>query len=125
MREGRKNGEAGFTLVEVIVALAILALSLSVLLGAISNTAWRSAQAEKLVRAGLLGQSLLARVGTEIPMREGETIGEFSGGFRWRLIAQPYEDSVARTERRLAGAHPGYCSTAASASGGRRHIRFR
>jgi general secretion pathway protein I len=107
MREGRKNDEAGFTLVEVIVALAILALSLSVLLGTISNTAWRSAQAEKLTRAGSLAQSLLARAGTEMSIREGETTGEFPGGFRWRLIAQRYDDSVARIERRLAGAQSG------------------
>ena len=108
MRQCRKSGEAGFTLVEVIVALAILALSLSVLLGAISNTAWRSAQAEKLVRAGSLAQSLLAKAGAEMPIREGETTGEFPAGFRWRLIAQPYDDaSVARMERRLAGAQYG------------------
>ncbi|HEY7298471.1 MAG TPA: type II secretion system protein [Xanthobacteraceae bacterium] len=96
MARCQQSGEAGFTLVEVIVALAILAVSLSVLLGVISNAAWQTAQAEKLTRAGSLAQSLLAKAGIEMPLRQGDAEGEFSSGFHWRVKTLPYGDTVER-----------------------------
>lgn len=98
-----QNDEAGFTLVEVIVALAILALCLGVLLGVISHTAWQTAQAERLARAGLLAQSLLATVGTEMPIRAGETSGEFPDGFHWRVKTQPYGEGAKREQWPVGG----------------------
>lgn len=88
--------EAGFSLVEVIVALAILALSLAVLLSVISNGIQYADRAEKLARAGTLAQSLLAGIGTEVPIQPGQTAGEFPEGFRWRVRAEPYGDAVDR-----------------------------
>lgn len=96
MTKCRQSGEAGFTLVEVVVALAILALSLSVLLKMISNGVWQTDRAEKLARAGSLAQSLLAKVGTEVPIREGQTEGELADGFRWRLRTEPYGNPIDR-----------------------------
>jgi len=86
--------EAGFALIEVIAALAILALSLGVLLSAISDGILRTGQAEKMAEAGSLAQSLLAKVGAELPVRQGETAGDFANGFRWRLRMEPYGDTV-------------------------------
>jgi general secretion pathway protein I len=87
--------EAGFTLVEVVVALAILALSLAVLLGVISNGIRQSDRADKLAQAGSLAQSLLARVGsTDLPIQLGQTAGSFPDGFRWRVHMQPYTDAA-------------------------------
>ena len=94
---GHEN-EAGFTVVEVIVALAILALSLAVLLSVISNGIQYADRAEKLARAGTLAQSLLAKVGTELPIQPGLTAGEFSEGFRWRVRAEPYGDAIDRQQ---------------------------
>ncbi len=89
-----RNGEAGFTLVEIVAALAILALSLSALLGVLSDGIARSGQAKEHAQAGSLAQSLLARVGTEIPIRQGTTTGEFPEGYRWRLQIEPYGDAA-------------------------------
>jgi general secretion pathway protein I len=83
-------GEAGFTLVEVIVALAILSAGLNVMLGMISGGLLRTASAERMIEAGSLTQSLMAEIGTEYPVRVDERAGEFVNGYRWHLKMQQY-----------------------------------
>jgi general secretion pathway protein I len=98
-REGvASRKEAGFTVIEIIVALAILALSLSVLFGVISDGLLRTNQAAKMEQAVSLAQSLLAKVGTELPVRQGLVTGEFSDGFRWNVRMEPYGDNVDRQQ---------------------------
>jgi len=82
---------AGFTLVEIIVALAILALSLNVILPAISDGLWRTAEAEAQAEAASLARSLLAQAGSAVALNEGAAAGQFENGFRWRLQATPYD----------------------------------
>jgi general secretion pathway protein I len=94
----RVKREAGFTLVEVIVALAILSVGLSTLLGVISNSLRQTANAERMAAAGSLAQSLLAEVGTERPVKPEERDGQFPNGFRWHLKMQPYGDVNEREE---------------------------
>jgi general secretion pathway protein I len=86
--------QAGFTLPEVIAALAILALSLGGIFGVISDSLRRTGQAEVAAEANALAQSLLARVGTELPVRPGTMAGDFSDGYRWHLEIAPYGDAA-------------------------------
>jgi len=95
---GLCKGEAGFTLVEVIVALAILALGLSVLLGSISGSLRQTANATRMAEAGALAQSLLAEVGTDLPIKSEERSGEFPNGYRWHLKMLPYGGVNEREE---------------------------
>lgn len=94
MTTSDENTESGFTLVEIIVALAILSISLSVLLAVISNGARQADRADKLARATSLAQSLLAKFGTELPIQQGLTNGELADGFHWQASAQPYGDAA-------------------------------
>jgi len=84
------DSRAGFTLVEIIVALAILALCLNVILTAISDGLWRTGQAEAQAEAASLARSLLAQAGSAMPLPAGEAAGRFDNGFRWRLHVSPY-----------------------------------
>jgi general secretion pathway protein I len=93
-RADEVSSEAGFTLVEVIAALAILALSLGGIFGVLSDGLRRTGQAEATAQASALAQSLLARVGTELPVRPGTTSGDFSNGYRWRLEIASFGDGV-------------------------------
>jgi len=86
----RPNGEAGFTLPEIIAALLILALSLGGIFGVLSDGLRRTGQAEAMAEAGALAQSLLARVGSELPIRPGNATGDFGNGYRWRVDIAPY-----------------------------------
>ena len=58
----------GFTLIEVIIAFALLALALTLLLGSLSGAARQVGQADVRSRATLYAQSLLASTGVETPL---------------------------------------------------------
>jgi general secretion pathway protein I len=82
--------ECGFTLVEVIVALAMLSIGLSVLLGLISSGLRQTKSAERAAEASSLAQSLLAEVGTDPPVKQGAFEEAMPNGFRRHLTIQPY-----------------------------------
>lgn len=83
--------QAGYTLIEVIVAFAILALGLTLLLGTLSGATRQVRQAGDAGRAGLHAQSLLAEFG-ELP-QPGARAGELEDGrYRWRLQVEPWTD---------------------------------
>jgi general secretion pathway protein I len=100
----RPDSKAGFTVVEVVVALTILAVSLGVLLNAMSNSIRQTGQAEAVAEAGSLAQSLLAKIGTELPLRDGQITGQSDRGFRWRVYIEAYGDGTDRREWPV-GAH--------------------
>jgi general secretion pathway protein I len=93
---GERASEAGFTLLEVIVALAILAVSLGVLFPTFSDAVQRAGQSESIAEARLLAQSILVQVGNEIPVKAGEAAGDDASGLHWRLRQKPYGDSADR-----------------------------
>jgi general secretion pathway protein I len=94
--------DSGFTLVEVVIALGILAFSLSVMFGIMSDGIWRVRQADAGARAVLLAQSVLARIGADVPLRQGQTAGQFSGGFGWQLQIQAFGDPIDLPQRALS-----------------------
>jgi general secretion pathway protein I len=78
----------GFTLIEILVALAILGLSLGVLMQ-IFSTGLRGAAASKTrVVATRLAESKLAAVGVEEPLAEGVSEGRFDERYRWRIAVR-------------------------------------
>ncbi len=66
MRRGTGRGSAGFTLVEVLIAMAILGIGLLATAPLVAQGIQRGAQARKLTTAQLLGQELLERLRAEI-----------------------------------------------------------
>ena len=82
---------AGFTLVEVLLAFVIFALSFAVVLEILAASMRSTVRAQGATEAALLGQSLMDRVGTEIPIAEGSLAGTAPGGYRWELVISPYE----------------------------------
>jgi general secretion pathway protein I len=107
--------EAGFTLIEVVVALAIAGLGLSLLVAATGSGLESTTAADNTVQAIAHAQSHLAEVGRSLPLRRANYSGE-EGGFRWRVhIADPVATAasgkfaiypVTVTENWLAGTTP-------------------
>jgi general secretion pathway protein I len=93
-----RRRRAGFTLVEVIVAIAILSIALSSLMTMIGNALRQTGQADRMAEAGALAQSLLARLGSELPLGERQDVGQFENGFRWRLNSQRFGDAGDRQQ---------------------------
>ncbi|WP_315783892.1 MULTISPECIES: type II secretion system protein [unclassified Bradyrhizobium] len=84
------DDEAGFTLVEVIVALAMLSVGLALVMSLFSTGLSRTGMAERVAGAVALAQSLMAQVGNSIPLRTETRDGAEANGYRWRLAMQPY-----------------------------------
>jgi general secretion pathway protein I len=84
------NSEAGFTVVEVVAALTILAVALGVLLDVMSTGIRQTGRAETVAEAGSLARSLLAKVGTELPLHDGQITGQADHGLRWQVRIEPY-----------------------------------
>lgn len=80
----------GFTLVEVLVALAILALTFGFAYRAMSGGLGRLADDGAAEEAVLVARAQLARVGYDLPLADGETAGRAAGGYSWRIGITPY-----------------------------------
>jgi len=89
----RRRQQQGFTLIEVIVAFALLALALTLLLGTLSGAARQIRTAEDASRASLHVQSLFSQLGVVEVLQPGHREGEFEQGrYRWSLDIAPYAD---------------------------------
>jgi prepilin-type N-terminal cleavage/methylation domain-containing protein len=92
-RTSRRRLEAGFTLVEVITAIAILSLALGSLMSMIGNALRQTGQADRMAEAGSLAQALLARLGPELQLGDRQDVGQLENGFHWRLSSQRFGDA--------------------------------
>ena len=100
-RTGR--GQSGFSLLEVLVAFSILALSLGVLMQIFSGAMRNAVLSEQYSQAALLAQSILSATGIEEPLQAGERAGEWENGMRWRLFISPYEEPLEDGEEQPRG----------------------
>jgi len=86
--------QRGYTLLEVIVAFALLAMALTLLLGSLSGAAKQVRWSSDAGRAALYAQSLMDQVGVGQPVRPGQRSGEFENGrYRWTLGIAPWRDA--------------------------------
>jgi general secretion pathway protein I len=85
----RRLDASGFTLLEVVVALAIAGLALVGLFQAGSGGLFAVDSAARAEEAVQRAQSHLAAVGRDAALVEGEFTGDDGGGFRWTLRVHP------------------------------------
>ena len=86
-----RRANAGYTLIEIIVAFAILALGLTLLLGTLSGATRQVRAAGDAGRAALHAQSLLAEFGN-LPQAEQRNGELEEGRYRWRMDVEPWQD---------------------------------
>ena len=100
------QGEGGFTLIETLVALAILSVVLVILYGAGATSLVSSTHISNIDRAVLLAQSKLddlATMSTPLPVR---TSGTFPGtDIRWIETAKAIPDNISVTAMVLQDVH--------------------
>lgn len=89
----RMHPQRGFTLIEVIVAFAVLALALTLVLGTLSNASRQVRWSDDAGRAALHAQSLLDDTGVAQALVPGRSEGTFEDGrYRWTLEVAPWQD---------------------------------
>lgn len=89
-----RRRQQGVSLLEVLVAFAILGLCLGVLLQVFSGGLRNTALAEDYTQAALYAESILAAVGEEAPLAPGEDLGRVNDRFAWRIRITPYVDEL-------------------------------
>lgn len=98
----RADGDAGFTLLEILVALAIFALTGVALLGSFSTGAQMSFQATRHANALTLAETRLTLAASQPPLSYGEQKGETEEGLRWRVLIEPFSPDDADAESPFA-----------------------
>lgn len=86
-------GSRGFTLLEVIVAFAILALSLGVVYQLFGQSMKAADLSGQYAEATIVAQSLLAEVGISMPLEAGTRHGRIDT-YQWQVIIRPLEAPV-------------------------------
>lgn len=101
---GRSSSkERGFTLLEVVVAVAILGASLAILLGAVNKNLILASRSKNLSIASSLAQQKLGEIELKGYPEIGEEQGVFeeSPGFTWHLTVLPYNIEQLGAEIRV------------------------
>jgi general secretion pathway protein I len=96
MSSEQHTGESGFTLIEILVSLAILGISLSVLLNMFSTGLDLAQRTQAETVASGLAESVADELGTAIPLHEGDTSGRFDDRYSWQVRAVPYGSAEDR-----------------------------
>jgi len=87
------SSQRGYTLIEVLVAFAVLAGALTLLLGILTGASRQVRWADQAGRAALHAQSLLDQAGIGEPLQPGQREGDFEDGrYQWTLAVEHWRD---------------------------------
>ena len=84
------NKQQGFSLLEILIAFSILALSLGILLKIFSAGVNNAVVAEDYTVAVQIAESLMAKTGVETPFQAGQASGEENEKYHWLVEVSPF-----------------------------------
>ncbi|MCK4841550.1 MAG: type II secretion system protein [Methylococcales bacterium] len=93
--------EKGFSLLEVLVAFGILAISLGILLKIFSSGVNTAIIAEEYTIASQIAESLMAKNGIEEPLAVGKISGTEVDKYHWRVTVENVPNPVDETNEQL------------------------
>lgn len=93
MRDLQQQAQRGLTLLELLVAFSIMAMSVALLYRVMGSSARSVADIERHQRAAVLAQSLLSLRDT-VPEGGWQQSGN-TGGYQWRIQSAPYDTGVS------------------------------
>lgn len=89
--------EAGFSLIETLVALVIMSIAMSAFYTTMS-TSYRAAAQVKAHQVALqLARSHLDSLGRDAPIEPGESSGTYESGLQWRLTIEALLPDASRS----------------------------
>lgn len=87
----KANRQRGFSLLEILIAFSILALSLGILLKIFSAGVNTAGVAEEYTAAVQIAESLMAQTGVESPLQPNEVTGLENEKYHWRVSVSPFQ----------------------------------
>jgi len=88
-----RRADSGFTLIEVLVAFAILAVTLTSVSGALSSGMMQERAADRATARVLEARSILDRIGTDLSLREPLWTGMLATGEPWSATVRPLSET--------------------------------
>lgn len=85
------NKQQGFSLLEILIAFSILALSLGILLKIFSGGVNTAVVAEEYSTAVQIAESLMAAAGVEKPLQAGQESGLENDKYDWLVEVSPFQ----------------------------------
>jgi general secretion pathway protein I len=82
--------QRGFSLLEIIAAIAILAIAFAALMQVAGSSMSLTARANERTQAALRARTLLDGAFVMEPLREGDTEGRFDDTYHWRMNVTRY-----------------------------------
>ena len=94
---GSMRRSGGFTLLELLLAFMVFALSFATVMEILSGSMRNTVRARHYTEAALTAQTVMDQVGVEIPVEPGFTMSGESGGYRWELEIYDYEGAESES----------------------------
>jgi general secretion pathway protein I len=81
--------QRGFSLLEILIAFSILAISLGILLKIFSSGVTTARVADDYTNATQIANNLIAKTGVETPLKVTETLGIENDIYHWKVRVNP------------------------------------
>ncbi len=97
MIQWRRNGMVrfsannGFTLLEVLLAFVVFALSFTLVMEILTGSMRNTVRAREYTEAALIAQSVMDQLGLDLPVEVGANYLGESGDYQWELNISQYE----------------------------------
>lgn len=89
----------GFSLLEILVAFAIMAVALTIVLRIFGSGVNAAVVSEEYTIAVQIAESLMARTGMDMPLQVGETAGTEADKYDWVVSITPVEHQQPQVSR--------------------------
>jgi len=100
LRQGgmvRFRANNGFTLLEVLLAFVVFALSFTIVMEILTGSMRNTVRAREYTEVALIAQSVMDQIGLDFPLEQGANYSGESGDYHWEVSVGLYEDVVENT----------------------------